>query len=857
MGCWSGSAQYTQTIKETLPVGIYTIVVAVYNSKGGTNAIANNLIGFIENGGTKHLASTTQYPVNTWKYEFITFTLDSETSGYVTIGYKSANTGSGNMPHLFISGLELYEGIVDAEAYEAAKALKRKAGEWGVAKAAAETALTDITTECDERTALVAEVAKAEPTDVDGYDVAIAALNDGVTALKAAKAAFEVLDAAKAAEYTVLAYASDAAKAALDEAKKATATSKEAAEAATAAITTALRAYYESHALAEGVDGAVDMTSKIANANNPTNNNDWTWTGNKNNPASNEPWTDADGISTHSYFDGGNWGANAWTTTMEQTVSVPAGKYLLTAKGRAAENTTLTLAVGEASVELPHVGSTGNVFNRGWGDASVEFESDGSDITIVVTATSSTLHEWFSISDFRLVRLELYTEMAKAEDYAALNEAVEAAEAKTLGFEAGEYAPYKNVEAIKAIAEAKNIDQEAENAKVDIEALTVALGSWAANDADVDAIFDGQFATTEANATSGDINLPGWTKVTGIRLLVKDEATDPGLAYTDGKAAVFSWGGTTLTYGEQDGYTLPLNKHELYKLTFKIAAWRDGTWPNLVRVTLDGVAQEKAISVPGKVNNAEGNPFLSMTFYVTPTADNSVLSVYANQHFVLADLSLVPAVAEEITLDDAVAYEAVETYANVTLNRTIKAGFNTVVLPFDLTAAQVADVFGAEAKVYTFEEVADGENSTINFNTKEGNTIEANVPVLVGGAAAATEKVIEGVLTSAAGVQNVKGTNFDFVGVYAPAVVAEGDYFVGNGALYKSTGETAINAFRAYIKANGTGEVKLFIDGVETGVSAISGVAVENGAVYNLAGQRVQKAQKGIFIIGGKKVIVK
>ncbi|MBQ7494907.1 MAG: hypothetical protein IJT75_03975, partial [Bacteroidaceae bacterium] len=103
----------------------------------------------------------------------------------------------------------------------------------------------------------------------------------------------------------------------------------------------------------------------------------------------------------------------------------------------------------------------------------------------------------------------------------------------------------------------------------------------------------------------------------------------------------------------------------------------------------------------------------------------------------------------------------------------------------------------------------------------------------------------------------VEGTNASFIGVFGPTTIDEGHFFVGNGAIYKSAGSTSINAFRAYIhlaNPNTSAEVKLFIDGLATRISEING-AVENGAVYNLAGQRVNKAQKGIFIQNGKKVV--
>ena len=46
---------------------------------------------------------------------------------------------------------------------------------------------------------------------------------------------------------------------------------------------------------------------------------------------------------------------------------------------------------------------------------------------------------------------------------------------------------------------------------------------------------------------------------------------------------------------------------------------------------------------------------------------------------------------------------------------------------------------------------------------------------------------------------------------------------------------------------------------VEETVSGISSIEAENAqeAVYNLNGQRLAKPQKGLNIIGGKKVIVK
>ena len=715
---------------------------------------------------------------------------------------------------------------------------------WEEAKTAAEAAIANSdysNVTGSEKTALQTEIDKAEPSTAAGYDEAAEALTTATQTFVNAKTNYDIF-----ATYNVdLSYA--------DATKKPAITS----ESTAATILPALRAYYESHAMAEGVTGAVDMTNRIANPNAEDGNNSWTWTGNKNNPANNEPWTDADGNNTHYYFDGGNWNGSNWTTTMKQTISLPAGKFLLTAKGRAATNTTLTMKVGENSVTLPNVGNTGNVFDRGWGDASVEFTTDGNDVEIEVDATANPTHEWFSISQFRLVRLELYTEMATSVEYEAMAAALAAAKAKTLGFEAGEFAPYENVEAIQAIAAAEAVDTNEENAKADIEAITTALGAWTANTVEVDAIFDGQFATTAANTTSGDINLPGWTMVQGIRMLVKDEATDPGLAYTDGKAAVFSWGGTTLTYGEQTGYTLPLNKGEIYEMTMKVSGWRDGDKPNWISVELDGVTMTYEKEVPGRVNDAEGNPFVTLKFYLTPTADNSTLKIYCNKHFTVADLSLKLAVAEDITISENADYTPTETYANVTLARTIKANaWNTFVVPFDITNEELEAAFGSSVAVAEFSENSSDANAVeVAFYTMGTPAITANTPVLLKGNAGSsftfTGKLIK---TDEAKVQ---GTNVDFVGTYAASTtVKAGDYFISGDKLWKSNGETTIKGTRAYIDAKNSSEVKFFIDGEdhETSISDINGVS-ENGVIYNLAGQRISKMQKGINIVNGNKIL--
>ena len=204
--------------------------------------------------------------------------------------------------------------------------------------------------------------------------------------------------------------------------------------------------------------------------------------------------------------------------------------------------------------------------------------------------------------------------------------------------------------------------------------------------------------------------------------------------------------------------------------------------------------------------------------------------------------------------------------ANVTLKRTFttdKSNWNTISLPFDLNNNNLKEAFGDDVAVAEYSEEAVGENSTVNFTMMETPAISANVPVLLKTSTDKTIFIFNGV-TIKAGEAKVEGTNFDFVGTYAASTtIAEGDYFIASNKLYKSSGATTIKGTRAYIKAKdpeaGARIADFWIEGGETtGISRIenSELRIEN-SVYNLQGQRVNKAQKGLYIQNGKKVIVK
>ena len=151
---------------------------------------------------------------------------------------------------------------------------------------------------------------------------------------------------------------------------------------------------------------------------------------------------------------------------------------------------------------------------------------------------------------------------------------------------------------------------------------------------------------------------------------------------------------------------------------------------------------------------------------------------------------------------------------------------------------------------------------TINFNNDVTGTIKANTPVLIKATVASTSQTFNGVQVVAATEAKVEGTYFDFIGTYAPIeAISAGDYFIGNGALYKSEGATSIYAFRAYIKKkSGNNNARIISFAIDDKATAIEGIEIEgakNRKIYNLNGQEVKNPQKGVYIQNGKTIIIK
>lgn len=178
------------------------------------------------------------------------------------------------------------------------------------------------------------------------------------------------------------------------------------------------------------------------------------------------------------------------------------------------------------------------------------------------------------------------------------------------------------------------------------------------------------------------------------------------------------------------------------------------------------------------------------------------------------------------------------------------ACYATMVIPF---AAALPT--GVEAYDLT---AVNGETIT----SSSVNAITANKPVMIKAAAGDYEFTANG--AEIAATEEGVVTNGLLNGGYATMTAAAGanNYVLqknGNDVnFYLVTGTAAtVKPFRAYLKASGGEARALNLDlGETTGIETVKKADVTT-AVYSLSGQRVAAPQKGLYIVNGKKVIVK
>lgn len=299
-----------------------------------------------------------------------------------------------------------------------------------------------------------------------------------------------------------------------------------------------------------------------------------------------------------------------------------------------------------------------------------------------------------------------------------------------------------------------------------------------------------------------------------------------------------------------------------YIVTVKARA-KQGFWMYL-RINDKNATDINEIGNTGGVFDRGWNDY---TAEFTVGADGKVKIEVANMPssnqagwFGFGDVRLVRLGNLDVTLDEATDNTIKAMPADVTLKRKFVANkWNTLVLPFAVSAEDVKAKFGNDAKVV---EYSNAKDVNINFTTST-NGIKANVPVLIKLASVNADNTysFENVNIQVA-EPKAEGTNYSFVGSYNPYNLDNDDYMLYADKWWKTeTGDKyKIKAFRAYIKAKTPAAAKqlnLVIDGQTTGLKLNTVNGNIEGETYNIAGQRVANSYKGLIIKNGKKIIKK
>ena len=250
------------------------------------------------------------------------------------------------------------------------------------------------------------------------------------------------------------------------------------------------------------------------------------------------------------------------------------------------------------------------------------------------------------------------------------------------------------------------------------------------------------------------------------------------------------------------------------------------------------------------------------------------------------------------------------------LRSFVEGEWNSLIMPVNLTKAQFDEAFGSDAKLAKANKVYDSNgNLVIGFSLVEEDKNNANSAYLVANTPyiinISKKTALKGAITIDAGTisgdiykvdnslaaggvtftyDNDKATNpieqnfpvdqaittkwgmtdLKFIGSYDNHQNLEvGNYIWNNGKLYLTKNNHWMKGYRCWLvptwSGSATGNAKLlsfgFGNGETTGINMPSmGNTTGSTKVYNLNGQRVDNmlgVQPGIYIVNGKKVVVK
>ena len=253
-----------------------------------------------------------------------------------------------------------------------------------------------------------------------------------------------------------------------------------------------------------------------------------------------------------------------------------------------------------------------------------------------------------------------------------------------------------------------------------------------------------------------------------------------------------------------------------------------------------------------------------------------------------------------LVLDEDKTLTVTKSYTGATmlLHRTFtksadndKKGWNSIILPVDMTAAQVVEAFGENTQLAEFRALEDNwiEFSTVNV-AADGVVLHKNIPYIIyptkeplGNYSYTIDgvtKILDGHVYVANGINyddqtsnlthTVNGGGMTYTGSYdSKTVVSADSYMFSKGDLVHTNKDHTVKAYRCWLKEDmHTGKMLMFsLDG--NGLDGTTGIRVieenkqnTNTGIYNLGGVRmntnnVDKLPKGVYVVNNKVVVKK
>lgn len=200
-----------------------------------------------------------------------------------------------------------------------------------------------------------------------------------------------------------------------------------------------------------------------------------------------------------------------------------------------------------------------------------------------------------------------------------------------------------------------------------------------------------------------------------------------------------------------------------------------------------------------------------------------------------------------MNIDDVKIYNELPTYnVPATITAAEYATFCNENYALDFSATGITAYTATDAETFvTLNEITSGK-------------VPANTPVVLYKAGADGTAINVPVIASAdapAGTNDLHvSTGTDVENMYVLSMSKKS----GKVGFYKWAGSSDLSAGKVYLQASSSSAPDfLGFDGWTTAVDGVKAVSVESGEYFNLAGQRVAQPTKGLYIVNGKKVVVK